>query len=784
MLSKRSLWLLLMVFLAGCGSSNGTNFTATNSPSQAASGTASFYVQGPPVTGQVSLLDSSGQVLAQSVSTTSGVATLPIPANTGALAQGAASFRINFEVQNPQALDAGDGPANFAAEVTSLEAGEVEGLDEVSTLIARYHQAHPELTLQQAAVEIFKFLGLPEDTPIEHYFANTPFESELSLAQSRSAGGFDNLVDTLVDEASGGNSSGGRFVQDSNELSPTALAEKLSDSAQGYLKEKAIGWLEGVIGLNDPDTRDVLAAINSVRDDIRQLNEKISALANTQEYNQKELVLASKRGEATADTETLTQWADPDNHAPPSESQIAAKMAEIRTRYTGTLGTAATLELPEIGSDGNQKPGLAGLFLNAAAPRLYGAPNKAVALYHFHRSLDFQQLVLNLLVEAYHYADPALLGDAEADIDKFLANARLQEQQYPLPFDESKILLDRGTNLMWSRLPSIVEIDNGEKPLEAFLNDFTLGGSPKGAWRLPTVSEFATLASAVHTTGVDQHQNIAMKDYGFLPIDGATEVGDWGADALPATAYRVLTAPFKRQYFSGWKGYLIQATSVDLRNFRSTQDDIVAAPNLNRKWAFYVTRKAPEIESLRVTEGDPREFNRQYRAIAHLSDGSNPDVTELVKWSVLANGTAVTNSVARISNLPGSSGLLTMRVSGRAGLQVKATYRNLEATSAVSTLTFITPAITSLVISPLRLHVDSSGYTNNTFDKTLKLRAIRANGAIEDVDSGATWTSTDTTVAVSSTGRVTAPRPTAKKIVTIKAQIGQIAQTSTLILDP
>lgn len=790
---RRAALAASLLFVVGCGSSNDSYVASggTSSPSQATTA-ANLFIQGPPVTGQVTALDASGRTVATAPAV-AGVASLSVPASSlgDVRAQGDSPLTIRFIVDDPLHLDAGDGDATFSAEVPAVVDGDVVGIDAVSSLIALYHDSHPEMTFEEAAAEVFEYLDLPEDTNPEHLFTDTDFESSLFYSEARANGGVDLLLEQVTAEIDlAGNAEPGRFLQANlaDAVNLNGIATSLARSAldfnlgalQGELKDQLVGWLQGVVGISGPPgIGDVLNAIEGLRQDIERLGTQIERLQNISAYKALDNILATQRSDALVDTERLLLWASPTNRVPPSEAQIAANMSAIRQRYNSTLTSAANLELPRVGATGASEPGLVGLYLDGTVPRLYGAHNKDKATFHLRRSLNFQQTVLNLMVEALHYERPSLLLDAEVAIDTYFANFKSQQQQYPLPFDEDNILLDRGTKLLWTRRPLIV--DDGRE-IARLIAGYTLGDAPRGSWRLPSPGELATLVSATGGTGIDQHTEIGMLREGFLPVNGASTIGDWRIGELN---WLVLTNDFRADNVSAG------GTMVHVSNFRQSRNSVVdydrhSGVSTPHRVAFYLVRSAPEIESIAVSEKSRTATSVSFVATARMSDGSSRDVTELVRWGAQTSSRGnVGPDVARISNVAGTDGVLTYRTSDGNPITVVATHNSVEGRLQAPRLAFQAPALTSILISPVRYQVASDGYVNNSVEIAFTARTARANGALANAGTEVTWTSSDPAVAtVSNSGLVRAIRPGSIKVVDITATIGGRSQTSKLVLNP
>jgi hypothetical protein len=783
MIRRFSVLVAFAVLCLGCGSSGG--FDALDQGGASSPATANLFVQAPPVTGQVLVQDASGATLAE-VEATAGVASLALPpdvfARVETLAQGSSPLLVTFTPDNPLDLEAGPGSATFRATIPMPEAGDVVGVDPVSSMIANRLSRHPELSFEEAARQVFDYLGLPIGTNPEHLFEDTPFEQALFFAEAREAGGVDILLGEIESEIDQGSDSSARFLVagGANPLLATLekLAGQLKSSALefvgGAVVSEAAGWLQGLIGFpSEPSIQQVLDAIDALRQDIARLSTQIDNGFRTQAYITKDQPLAALRAKVSEDNDILAEWASPSNGTPPTQAQITQKMSEIRVAYNGALTSAIQAELPSQGPSGSE-PGLIGLYLDGTLPRFYGVVQGETAFNHLARALQFQQLILNLQVEAFHFERPSLLYDAERAIDNFFAGAKLQFQQYPLLFDQEHLLLDRGTKLLWTRRPLIID---DYRKIPDLLKTYTLGGTPAGKWRLPTAAEFDTLVSGTGGTGVDQNTNIGMKREGFLPVNGADQIGEWGIRPLNFLA---LVAPldFSSPY----------ATLIHVSNFRRSSElmgeinpysGFVTKPY---KVAFYLVREEPTVESITVSAAERSPFSLAYTATAKLSDGSSRDVTNLVIWSVVnPSGSSVAHDVARISNAPDDDGLLTLRVSEPRDLTVVATYKTIQGRLAVPSRRFDPPAIINIVISPVRYHVPSDGYP---FSLAFSARTVRANGQLKDANTEVIWTSSDPSVQVSSSGLVTATRPATQKTVDVQARLGNIVQTSRVVLDP
>lgn len=771
-LNRWAAGIFLLYAVSGCGGSSVDGSVSGQSVQPASIAASNYFVQGPSVEGQVAVATATGEVLAQAPAS-GGLASLSLPetafTSEEMRAQGSSSVFVTFTPDDPTDLGS-TGEATLWAEDPSPEKDDVIGVDAVSSLIALYHREHPELSFEEAALEVFAHLGLPEDTDPEHYFEDTAFEAELFHAEAARSGGIDSLLDQMVDEVKSGATTRRPLLIESALRLPILddFAKDLYNSALGYVEGQFVGWLQGVIGLpRETSLDDVLNAIESLRADIEKLSQQIADTAARASYEAKMAQLTNERANLRTDNQTLAGWFSRAARNPVPQSQVDEFMRGISQHYGrgATLNKAFELEMPTRGAAGFQ-PGAIGLSLNASLPRLYSAANKQEALEHLEGAIGFQQSVLNLVVEGLHYEIPSKLAEAESIIDTYFANAKSYQQQYPLPFDEENVLLDRGTNMLWSRRPLVI---NDVRKIDTFLKSYALGGSSPGAWRVPFTHEFRPF---VWGPG---RSNEVMKKGGFLPINGSSVVGDW------ATTYPYLALTYPLTFSNN--NYTVDAHMVDVRDSAIVERTVVnpqyRQPDFVATVAFYLVRPAPTIDSINLYLKSVDRWNVSYGAQAALSDGTYRDVTELVRWSVrAAGGQEVSSDVARISNIPGDEGHLTFRESGRA-VSVGAIYNNIEKFTGVDQGAVFTAPVKSVVLSPVNYQVPSGGFSgpNNTFTRQYLAQLVLENG---DVDSARStqdpsktdwvrWSTSDSSVSIDQNGVVVASRPSAQKIVTITA---------------
>lgn len=157
-----------------------------------------------------------------------------------------------------------------------------------------------------------------------------------------------------------------------------------------------------------------------------------------------------------------------------------------------------------------------------------------------------------------------------------------------------------------------------------------------------------------------------------------------------------------------------------------------------------------EVVSLSVTPATPsvaRGIKPQFTASATYTDGSVADVTadSTTSWSSSAA------EVASVSNAVGSKGLVTTLKEGSSSIQAA-----FGGKSASTTLTVTAVALARVEIDPATLSI-AKGHTH-----TFKATAIFTDDTKNDITTTATWSSSDTDIAVVSNatkGRLLALSP-------------------------
>ena len=146
-----------------------------------------------------------------------------------------------------------------------------------------------------------------------------------------------------------------------------------------------------------------------------------------------------------------------------------------------------------------------------------------------------------------------------------------------------------------------------------------------------------------------------------------------------------------------------------------------------------LTVSPPTLTSLTITPPDPsiaKGTGLQLSAAGNFSDGSTQDLTNQVSW------TSANNTIAQVSNVSGSEGLVTGLAVGTTS--ITATFNGMQQSATVQ----VTAAtLTKLIVTPAN-QVLSVGQMVN-----MMATAVFSDGTTQDVTQQANWTSSDDSVA-------------------------------------
>jgi hypothetical protein len=274
---RKSILLLLLLVVAGCGASNETPTTLT-------SGLTSTEVNGlldlgGPVQGaQVTFLDASGTTLAQP------------PVVTGsdgrfrAESLFPATFRVRAAVPQSRARALNQAGTFEAVTHVSSASRELTVLNAVTTLTSLYQAKHPELTLAQCEARVKEFLEIPSYVNVRWQLDGNPyahFLHDVFCAKAELNGGIDAFLQQLLLEIDQG---GTQVFSAAGAGDPPFWGPILVGATQRLTKGVAtttlkwgLGRMAAVLGWNFG----VSGALREIAQELQQLSNQISALQST-----------------------------------------------------------------------------------------------------------------------------------------------------------------------------------------------------------------------------------------------------------------------------------------------------------------------------------------------------------------------------------------------------------------------------------------------------------------------------------------------------------------------
>lgn len=187
---------------------------------------------------------------------------------------------------------------------------------------------------------------------------------------------------------------------------------------------------------------------------------------------------------------------------------------------------------------------------------------------------------------------------------------------------------------------------------------------------------------------------------------------------------------------------------------------IAASGNMQATAILQVTSAATNLASIVVAPAAsslPVNTSLQYTATGTYKDGSSRDLTPLVNWQSSSPATATINAAGMATGIAAGSATISASLGNVSGS---------------TTLSVTAPTISSIVVTPdgLTLGIGISQQYTAT--------AIYSDGSTQDLVSGVTWSSSNTSVATISNSGVLAT--VAAGSTTITAQVGSVSDTAVL----
>jgi len=654
--------LALAALLAGCGGSTFSNISAVPFPPEPEPPEAHFHFGG------VRLAEPVAEAAVQAGG---------LQAETDEAGQ----FVIPGEVGSRVLARVPDGPT-LSLEVAEAEPGFL-WLSPVTTMVSRYRQTHPQVTLTQAEERVRAYLEIPEEVDLGSGLGDT-WRSPFSWTAFAAAAGsvpLDTFIDQQVALVDSGESRAFRLRDPYGNLRqfmgvPPALEDEhgghahdiggphgdfysavgvnLVAKVESETLVTVAGWACEALGLNLPMPAEELENIEHqfehVIEELAALKEALPAV---------EPALQAPRARILERTEAYVRMVA----AGPSETpgEPVAAPPEQSAAFAADLASYA--ELPaDLELLGQQLVGAESLPMRFASglQQQVGRPNPTgewlfsewrtnailesetdfLLFYQVHQALG-----LNLLAERSHLDGQSFGSDASGNVQaaamsaalgalrELAANVRLAGQQVPpISIESDDVMVDVTSEVMWYNQQSYL---TGEQ-VEPFLADFTVGHLHD--WRLPSLAEAQGLRAQALAAGAG-NALLGLQRMGFHV--------DHGADFL-------VTGPLLFNLATG------ATTPVQLASSGGGDDDGHGHSHSHREeeagsYHLLLARDCPgeheEPGTLRAV-ATPTALSATVGAAQGTTAGTRVDYTPFVAWS------SSDPTQLDVSNLPATLGQL------------------------------------------------------------------------------------------------------------------------------
>jgi hypothetical protein len=321
----------LTLWTQGCGDSSGS-FVATQGENPAVETNALPAVLGRlsigrPVAQASALFTVDGQTLATTVTTDE---------------QG----HFGTDANLPPAFTVLVRPAGSVLQGSNLSfASRVEGFTNQSpeiivnvptTLMTRFHDRHPELSLAQARARVYSFLLIPQEVPLEAIddSLRAPFLHSLFFRLAEQNGGVEAYLEKLLDEMEGPTThpinfetTGPPGAGGAAQKKPTFLGGCAEGLAEDFVKAEVLtglGWAFRAMGLNFPfpSNFDLEKKLDQLSDEVEALGNELTRFENEVPYQ----MAINKLGDevvAPSDASTQALTAAVESHSIPLKPNLA-----------------------------------------------------------------------------------------------------------------------------------------------------------------------------------------------------------------------------------------------------------------------------------------------------------------------------------------------------------------------------------------------------------------------------------------------------------------------------
>ena len=631
----------------------------------------------------------------------------------------------------------------------------------VTTLVAEYMAAHPEAAPGEAKAAVLAYLELPGDFDVAnaggHPFGD--FDNQTFLTAAADDGsGFSHFTRSLASGIDGVatrnfrsyNASGVSTV-DFDALA-SMIGTSLFEGAMASLGGELFGMGLEAVGINwfggdtskladmQADLTHMALDIQNLAEDVQSLGGKIRSDFETLEY----MTLYANLGGTIANIKTWNQ--DLRGYADEAAQGLSVDPEESGTLRTSILSNDGYQESLHDFQAGTSASGLGSsainILLNLSAPHFYRQKTAGKLLVtQFNQFKGLQLMVLNLLTSAYTDSIPPDIEMADAKLKNYYDYVSEQFSMIPIPVLTDDVLVDIDNSYTWTRSLFGPYDDHG----------WLMPPSQIGGYSYWEVPDIMTLKEAFEDFTVAE-----LKAAGF-----DIEDGDW-----------VWTNNQASSFHSG-KGYEFYTWDF------SKQEMVKRWQNTHGGKAIFVIRSSPDIsigdcgyDLTQMSAGGVVAAGGRATTTISIPEGSygtQPPVENMTDYFYWESSD---ESIAAVSNVPGSKGVVTWQQAGKEATITASRYFMGKKVSGTVKLTG-PPSLPAPSLSSLTIHPDNKSYDALPISQQYYLTAVYSDGSIQNVTADAAYETSDAAVTISAQsgfeGRLRVAKAPASQPVTITA---------------
>ena len=763
---------LLCLFFSGCGHSTPDSVVLSGSTTGTTSGTLRLARLSQPETVGVRVagLTVDGREVVSSQTDTAGNFRLTgLPPDGRVVAELAGGYRLSVDYR--------DGPPTWL------------WISGATTLVSRYQQAHPELSLADSEAAVKRHFGIPADIDLGSGLGDTwrsPF-SWTAFVEAAGATPIESFIDEQVTGV-GGNPVSFRRAHPYPALSAalgrhqnpitsvrgqgtaSSFLSTLVDNTAADLVTDGVtagfGWICEAAGLG---SQGETSEIQDILDDLTKLSEQIALDQYSDDYKDAVTALAAP----VSNIQSHTRYFINNSTTNPSGTaadlnlyvtgtpNLVADMSQIRDSLLGS-----SVQKPMIfefsswiqGSYGITAPSAGNLFLDIRSNAILDEVQTQLDYYQGH-----QLLGLNLAVEWAHLDPstfsevftsggntmPGRVTDVLADIDITTRDLKTEQMMVPpATIASDNVIVDLRSGTMYYLQVFPVE---EAKDIPQSAVDFAL--SPWGnCWYPATVEQSRTLRDlALEIDGDDYISGLKSLGFEGLPDSGLETYCGFPGGYYDTLKWNTNEEIQRGDGLANYQ-YILVRDCPGILSFYDTP----AGPQPEDAGTLAATSRPASITTGQSASGVSATATYNYFAVNQLV-GWVAEVQHAVDFTDLVTWTSSDNNQVTVSNVPSSNGKTIFHTASPFG-EITATFLTAateSGTALTNALTSTTnfsnlpgtptdPVVTSIMVVPLNQNFDGVGAVGSTQVVECYATGFRNDFTVVDLTEDVSWSVSST----------------------------------------